>query len=752
MRRILPLTASVGALVVLAAPAALAVPSPTAPNEVVYVSDANNDGVSGVVVRNLTTRTAAVVLPEDAQNEYFYDSPELSPDGASIALSTDRGNEGGELSLAIVARNSKTVRRLTTPASTDTTDTIDLLPRYSPNGDRILFTRLTITYTGDNPDDFTAASQLYTVPTAVPSSGAPVITKVPGTVRGFTGDWNVDGSKIVYTSLAATSAPGTDPDTGTLTVVNSDGTGTATDLVVKGSSPTWSPDGTSIAYSTITNRSAKGVTSKLAIIAPDGTGNRVLNMTQPSSAPSLADSPAWTPDSQSLLYSLNGYNTAGFPGPADIYAIDRAGIRAGKVIAGAGDERQPFVGGPTPAVVDEGDQSSFTPVTPKRILDTRKSIGGPTAKVGAGATLALQVTGVTTSAGDVPADATAVVLNVTAVQPTAGTDVRVYANGADAPSASNVNAARGAITPNLVTVRVGTDGKVVLKNTAGQVDLVADIAGYYRPTVAVGNTGVGFAPVTPGRILDTRRGFRAGPAKVGQAPLTVKVTGTLPISTGGTVAVPEDAAAVVLNVTSTQSTKSTDVRVYPTPTDTSTDAPEVSNLNVRAGKDTANLVTVAVGANGTVQMLNLNGDTHLVADIAGYYGGTGANAGTNQFTPVDPARFLDTRSGTGTAPIPATKSGFVQLDVGGSRGVPEAAVAAVVNLTGTGTTGNTDVRAYPVGIGGTPLVSNLNLAKGETRANLAIVQLGTGGELQVLNRDNSVNLIGDLAGYMAPPA
>jgi len=174
---------------------------------------------------------------------------------------------------------------------------------------------------------------------------------------------------------------------------------------------------------------------------------------------------------------------------------------------------------------------------------------------------------------------------------------------------------------------------------------------------------------------------------------------------------------------------------------------------VRAGRDTANLVTVAVGEGGRVRLLNRTGATHLIADIAGYY----SPEAPGRFVPVEPTRFLDTRAGVGGAPIPTTAGGFVQVRVAGARGVPGDAVAAVLNLTGTGAGASTDVRAYPVDVGGVPQVSNLNLSRGDTRANLAIVPLGSAGRLQLLNKSGALNLIGDLTGYMvdrpaAPPA
>jgi len=199
---------------------------------------------------------------------------------------------------------------------------------------------------------------------------------------------------------------------------------------------------------------------------------------------------------------------------------------------------------------------------------------------------------------------------------------------------------------------------------------------------------------------------------------------------------------VVAESTTTAPSSGTDIRVYPKPTDAT--VPTVSNLNVRAGQTAPNLVTVAVGDGGKVRLRNLAGSVNLIADLAGYY----APGATGRFVPVAPSRFLDTRSGIGGAPIPVTAGNHVDLKVAGTRGVPPGATAAVLNLTGTGVSSTTDVRAFPVGAPRVPTVSNLNLTRGATRANLAIVKTGTDGRIRVRNAGGQVGLIGDLAGYM----
>jgi Tol biopolymer transport system component len=742
------------ALVALVAPVALAAPawaSPTA-NEVVYTADDDNDGVYTVVLRDLESRRVTTVLDETfvpaGSGEpiaIVYDEPELSPDGGRIAMSSERDG-GADLveGIAVVNRDGSGFRRLTTVPirreATQTVYTYDISPAWSPDGTQILFTRLTETVPTDTALKANLTAAIYTVPVA-PGGTA---TMVPGTDGGYTADWSPDGTKIVYVQLTDVETQATGP----LTVINRDGSGKVLlGADAKGYSPAWSPDGRTIAYSEITvddlSDADRDVT-QIATVPATGGPRTVLAATRPGPEPTVAEYPAWTPDGESIVFDLYGYTDQEFP-PGDLWAVDRNGVRAGRVTATAGDEIQPHVHGPAPTPVTRGAESTYVPVTPERILDTRSgNLGAPSGKVGPGGVVELTIHGLGTAPTAVPSNATAVVLNVTVTGTTASTDVRVYPSGTPIPGASNVNAAAGQTVPNLVTSAIGANGKVSLRNSGGTVNLIADIAGYYVP--ATSGTGVGFAPTEPSRILETRpsegvvgpRSTKVGPGEF--VDLTVR--GALRTANGGTVNVPTDATAVVLNVTATGATSGTDVRVYPKPADAA--KPEVSNLNLRRGQTAANLVTVAVGRDGQVRLRNEGGTVDLVADIAGYYSPTA----TGRFVPVPPARFLDTRSGVGAAPIPVTAAGFVDLKVAGTRNVPAEASAVVLNLTGTGVTASTDVRAFPLGAATVPTVSNLNLIRGTTRANLAIVKTGNDGRIRVRNGAGQVNLIGDLAGYM----
>ena len=725
-----------GVAVAALAPLSVALPAQASStrNEIAYTADEDNDGVYSLVLRDLESRSTRTVLPANPTAETLYDDPELSPTGDRIAFSTDRGAAQFDEGIAVVNRDGSGFRRLTTPPpAAGTTYTIDVAPAWSPDGSRLLFTRITT----DNADsaNIRASTALFTVPAA---GGA--ATPVPNATDGYLGDWSPDGSQIVFAALTAGA------DTGPMTVVRADGTQRRTLAGAVGLMPAWSPDGSTIAFATITDRDPDRAreqdVAQIATVPAAGGPVTVLPATRPSSARTVAGYPSWAPDGESLLFDLFGYSaTDDFP-PGDIWAVDRAGRRAARVTATQGDDAQPHAQGPAPAPVSAGAASTYTPVTPQRILDTRNGTGVRRGKVGQGGTVDLPVRGVRTAQGPVPASATAVVLNVTVTDTTAGTDVRAYPTGTGVPLASNLNAGARATVPNLVTVRLGTNGGVSLRNALGSVHLIGDIAGYYTPD----NAGVGFSAVDPSRILDTRVGLGAPRAKLARAGATdLRVTGALRTADGGTVTVPADARAVVLNVTATAvAGVSTDVRVYPTPTGSA--LPLVSNLNLRGGQTAANLVTVAVGNGGRVRLRNSLGSLHLIADLAGYY----APGATGRFVPVTPTRFLDTRAGVGAAVIPVTAGAFVDLRVAGTRRVPAGATAAVLNLTGTALTGtrSTDVRAFPLGAARVPTVSNVNLTAGETRANLTIVRTGAEGRVRVRNNTGSLHLVGDLAGYM----
>lgn len=131
--------------------------------------------------------------------------------------------------------------------------------------------------------------------------------------------------------------------------------------------------------------------------------------------------------------------------------------------------------------------STFVPTSPCRLFDYRRApdtVGSRSTPLGSGETHVQQVTG---SNGDcigalaIPADAVAVALNVTAVNPTAQSNLRVFPGDVvDVPNVSNLNFSAGQKpVPNKVDVKLSPDGKIKLFNFAGTVSVVGDVVGYY---------------------------------------------------------------------------------------------------------------------------------------------------------------------------------------------------------------------------------------------------------------------------------
>ena len=87
-----------------------------------------------------------------------------------------------------------------------------------------------------------------------------------------------------------------------------------------------------------------------------------------------------------------------------------------------------------------------------------------------------------TGVGGVPANATAVVLNITAVGASVpGTFISAYPDSPTVPTVSNLNVNSSGAIPNLAIVQVGPGGVIDFYNATGTVNLIGDVAGYFAP-------------------------------------------------------------------------------------------------------------------------------------------------------------------------------------------------------------------------------------------------------------------------------
>ena len=368
----------------------------------------------------------------------------------------------------------------------------------------------------------------------------------------------------------------------------------------------------------------------------------------------------------------------------------------------------------TPAASAAG---RYHALAPARLLDTRTTSG----PVAAGADRTVQVTGV----GGVPSTGvSAVAVNVTVVGGTLKGNLAVYPTGQQ-PSTrtSNLNYAKGQTIAVQVQTGVGTGGAISVSTATGAAQVVVDVLGWYG--TSTDTAGQGYQSLTPSRLLDTRTTSRV----TSGADRNVQVTGL-----GG---VPAGATAVAVNVTATGATGSLYVGLYPGGAKPSS---PTSTLNVVVGQTVANSSVVTLGADGSLGVTVGTFASHVIIDVVGYYGPTGAG----RFVALTPSRLLDQR----TTNTPVTSTQDSTLTVAGAGGVPATGVgAAALSVTGTlaGTAGY--VQAYPTGALPAAPTSTLNIVPGTDVANLAVSSLGTGGAASFKTSSTYVYLVVDVTGY-----
>ncbi len=148
-------------------------------------------------------------------------------------------------------------------------------------------------------------------------------------------------------------------------------------------------------------------------------------------------------------------------------------------------------GGLVVAQAASGNASSFVPITPCRLLDTRSGIGGRTTPLGAKETYTVTVRG-TNGNCTIPADATGVSANVTTLDGTRTSFLTIFPADANQPNASSNNWVSGqGATPNKVDAKLSADGRVKLFNDAGTVNVIIDVVGFYEPSGGVSGSGGG---------------------------------------------------------------------------------------------------------------------------------------------------------------------------------------------------------------------------------------------------------------------
>ncbi len=233
-----------------------------------------------------------------------------------------------------------------------------------------------------------------------------------------------------------------------------------------------------------------------------------------------------------------------------------------------------------------------------RVLDTRDR------GVGVGG---LSSERVDVSAAGVPADAVAVVVNLTATETGIGYWT-AYPIDQARPTASNLNIDHFGQTRagQAIVLLSGVPAFNVFSQGGGH--LIVDVAGWFTGKSAAPNTDGLFVPTNPTRLLDSR----------GPSGMPTWGGSTLEFAVGGPAG---QVSAVAINITGTESLYSGFVTAFPA----GVTRPKASNLNVDTWDETIANHAIVRASNRGVSLFTQNG-LSLIADLNGWYLGSPTGA------------------------------------------------------------------------------------------------------------------------------
>jgi hypothetical protein len=119
------------------------------------------------------------------------------------------------------------------------------------------------------------------------------------------------------------------------------------------------------------------------------------------------------------------------------------------------------------------------------------------------------------------------------------------------------------------------------------------------------------------------------------------------------------------------------------------------------------------------------------------------------FHPLDPARILDTRDGTGVAgsmSVPLGAAQVIDVDVTGVGGVPETGVGRSHAQSDDHPSARRGLRHGVAVRFGSPYASNVNFVRGVDLANQVTVKVGTNGHICIFS-SVTTQIIGDVNGW-----
>ena len=287
----------------------------------------------------------------------------------------------------------------------------------------------------------------------------------------------------------------------------------------------------------------------------------------------------------------------------------------------------------------------------------------------------------------------------------------------------------------------GIRAVIVLALAAGAVSAVqVAVSPQAAPARADSSTGTAglFVP-TQGTVLDTRTG-------IGGVSGPVAANTWYPVQVAGQAGVPATGvSSVQVSITVLTPTATGLVKVAANGT---AGVPVAALTYTGGGGSISASSIVALASDGKIAVLAQTSVTLLV-HVQGYYtAGNGAPA-PGGYVPVNPARMVDTRNGTGLPQAKLATGSTTAITVGGLANVPADASAVFVMLTAISTSTTAGYFSpYPTGTTRPGNVSLNYLANTATILGAA-VDLGTGGQfnLWVGPAGTAIDVVVDVVGY-----
>jgi uncharacterized protein YkwD len=334
-----------------------------------------------------------------------------------------------------------------------------------------------------------------------------------------------------------------------------------------------------------------------------------------------------------------------------------------------------------------------------RLFDSRTG-----SKPGAGANVTMPL-----PAG-VPADAVALALSVTITESSAPGFVTEFPAGRQMPTSSILNVDQANQTRAAAGIFPVSAAGVALYVSGGG-HIVVDLFGYFTgPSAGSGTDGL-FTAYDPTRLLDTRS---ASPLGNG-----------VPLYPGGGVELAlQQGGAVAYNVTSVNGAAG-----YVTAFPAGTTRPQTSTVNSVGGGDVvANFAITQVSTRGLG--FYSQSQTHLVADLQGWFSGPSANA---------------TQPALANTPPAAPQAGFSSCVTDGLSTLNATRAAAGVGQLNTNTAAQSFACSYAMQLASAPGTS----AHSDTAARDSAVGCPTGENLGYISGTSPASLIA--AWYASPP-